>query len=204
MKIEKLTEDKIRIIFDSSDLKAKNIDLKSLMTKNLERQDFFNIILEKAKNEVGFNTDGCKLLIEAFSTPDNVFVFTITRYLPDNISNKKLTVKRRSLNKTDKQALYKCNNFDTFCDFCKYLNSEYKYNLRLLSKNTYLYLYNNTYYFFMKNIISDEFAIKSFYSIASEFLTPIHYSSSFESKLLEYGKVIIKGNAIMTGIKYFC
>ena len=204
MKIEKLTENKIRIIFDYSDLKTKNINLKSLMTENLDRQDFFNSILEKAKNEIGFNTDGCKLLIEAFSTPDNVFVFTITRYLPDNISNKKLTVKRRSLNKTDKQALYKCNNFDTFCDFFKYLNSEYKYNLRLLSKNTYLYLYNNTYYFFMKNIISDEFAIKSFYSIASEFLTPVHYSSSFESKLLEYGKVIIKGNAIMTGIKYFC
>ena len=55
----------------------------------------------------------------------------------------------------------------------------------------------------MKNIISDEFAIKSFYSIASEFLTPVHYSSNFESKLLEHGKVIIKGNAIMTGIKYF-
>ena len=108
MKIEKLTEDKIRIIFDSSDLKAKNIDLKSLMTKNLERQDFFNIILEKAKNEVGFNTDGCKLLIEAFTTPDNVFVFTITRYLPNNISNKKLTVKRKSLNRTNKQALYRC------------------------------------------------------------------------------------------------
>lgn len=204
MKIEKLTEDKIRIIFDSSDLKARHIDLKSLMSKNLEHQDFFNIILEKAKNEIGFNTDGCKLLIEAFSTPDNVFVFTITRCLPDNISNKKVTVKRKSLNKTDKQALYKCNNFDTFCDFCKYLNSEYKYNLRLLSKNTYLYLYNNTYYFFMKNIISDEYAIRSFYSIASEFLTPVHYSSGFESKLLEYGKVIIKGNAIMTGIKYFC
>lgn len=203
MKIEKLTENKIRIIFDYSDLKAKNIDLKSLMTENLERQGFFNGILEKAKNEIGFNTDGCKLLIEAFSTPDNVFVFTITRYLPDNISNKKLSVKRKSLNTTNKQALYSCNNFDTFCDFCKYLNSEYKYNLRLLSKNTYLYLYNDTYYFFMKNIISDEFAIKSFYSIASEFLTPVHYSSNFESKLLEHGKVIIKGNAIMTGIKYF-
>ena len=36
MKIEKLTENKIRIIINSSDLENNNIDVKVLMSKTLE------------------------------------------------------------------------------------------------------------------------------------------------------------------------
>lgn len=210
MKIEKLTEDKIRIIVSSSDLELENLDIESIMSKAIERQGFFTYMLEKAKDEVGFNTDGCKLLIEAFSTSDDILVFTITKYSAQDTNNKVLNpnkvglkVKRKSLNITNKQALYKLKSFDEFCEFCECITKEYKFDIKKLSKNTYLYLYNNTYYLFMKNIIIDNIALKSFYSIASEFLTPIHYSNNFESKLLEHGKLIIKGNAIITGIKYF-
>lgn len=208
MKIEKLTENKIRIIVNPSDLELENIDIKSIMTKAIERQGFFFHILEKAKDEVGFNADGCKLLIEAFSSSDDILVFTITKYPEEgnikNInSNKKLKVKRKSLNISNMQAIYKFNNFDEFCDFCECINKQYKYDIKKLSKNTYLYLYNNTYYLIMKNKNLEEMQIKNFYSIASEFLIPVHYSNNFENKLLEYGKTIIKGNSIVTGIKYF-
>ena len=208
MKIEKLTEDKIRIIVSSSDLELENMDVKSIMSKALEHQGFFTHMLEKAKDEVGFDADGCKLLIEAFSTSDDILVFTITKY--DNTSNKILNpnkvglkVKRKSLNTKNKQALYKLKSFDEFCDFCECINNEYKFDIKKLSKNTYLYLYNNTYYLFMKNISINNIALNNFYSIASEFLLPVHYSNIFENKLLEYGKTVIKGNAILTGIKYF-
>ena len=210
MKIEKLTEDKIRIIVNSSDLKLENLDIKSIMSKAIERQGFFTYMLEKAKDEVGFNTDGCRILIEAFSTSDDILVFTITKYSIDSTSNKTLNpnkigvkAKRKSLNITNKQALYKLKSFDDFCDFCECISKEYKFNIKTLSKNTYLYLYNNIYYLLMKNINIEELARKNFYSIASEFLSPAHYSNNFESKLLEHGKLIIKGNSIVTGIKYF-
>lgn len=39
MKIEKLTENKIRIILKSADLKVEHIDVKAIMTKNTENQD---------------------------------------------------------------------------------------------------------------------------------------------------------------------
>lgn len=210
MKIEKLTEDKIRIIVNSSDLKLENVDMNSILNEAIDRQGFFIHMLEKAKDEVGFNTDGCKLLIEAFSTSEDILVFTITKYSPENISNKQLPpskvglkVKRKSLNSTNKHAIYKLDNFDEFCDFCEYLNNQYKFDINKLSRNTYLYLYNYTYYFIIKNINLEDVALKNFYSITSEFLTPVHYSSNFESKLIEHGKLIIKGNAILTGIKYF-
>ena len=208
MKIEKLTEDKIRIIVNPSDLELENLDMKSIMTKAVERQGFFVHMLEKAKDEVGFNTDGCKLLIEAFSSSDDILVFTITKYSEKESSkkidlNKKLKVKRKSLNISNKEAIYKFGCFDDFCDFCEYINKEYKFDVKKLSRNTCLYLYNNTYYLLMKNINIEEIAIKNFYSIASEFSVPVHYSNNFESKLLEHGKLIIKGNSIITGIKYF-
>lgn len=208
MKIEKLTENKIRIIVNPSDLYLENIDIKSIMSKALDRQDFFIHMLEKAKNEVGFDSDGCKLLIEAFSTSEGILVFTITKY-SENESNQNVNlvnkpkVRRKSLNIGNKNAIYKLNSFDEFCDFCEYINKEYRYDIKRLSKNTYLYLYHNNYYLFMKNINIEKNAIKNFYSIASEFLIPVHYSDNFENKLLEHGKLILKGNSIITGIKYF-
>ena len=102
MKIEKLTENKIRVIVKPSDLDIKNLDIRSFMTKALKEQNFFTNMLKKAKEEVGFNTDGCKLLIETFSSSDDIFIFTITKYSPQesqknsNVSNKKLTVKRKT------------------------------------------------------------------------------------------------------------
>ena len=75
MKIEKLTENKIRVIIKPSDLKLKSLDIHLLLTKVLEKQTFFANILEQAKKEVGFNTDGCKLLIEAFSSFSVVIFF---------------------------------------------------------------------------------------------------------------------------------
>lgn len=208
MKIEKLTEDKIRIIVNPSDLELENLDMKSIMTKTIDCQGFFIHMLEKAKDEVGFNTDGCKLLIEAFSSSDDILVFTITKYSEREFSkntdlNKKLKVKRKCLNTTNKEALYRFKTFDEFCDFCECISKQYKFDVKKLSKNTYLYLYNNTYYLLMKNMNIDDIAIRNFYSIASEFLIPVHYSNNFESKLLEHGKLIIKGNSIVTGIKYF-
>lgn len=82
MKIEKITENKIRILVKSEDLDFENLDLHTIMTKAIEQpQGFFLDLLNRAEAEVGFNTDGYKLLIEAYSSIDEDLVFTITKYL---------------------------------------------------------------------------------------------------------------------------
>lgn len=207
MKIEKLTENKIRIVVSSSDLKVKNLDVHSLMTKALEEQNFFTDLLDKARKEVGFNADGCKLLIEAFSSFDDVLVFTITKYSPtnnkNNIAKKKLIAKRKSLKFFGKQTIYQFANFDGFCDFCNYIGQKSNFDIKQFSKDISLYLYQNTYYLVVKNInTSYEFA-KFFYSATAEFANLIRFSNTFENKLLEHGKIIMKKNAILKGIQYF-
>lgn len=208
MKIEKLTENKIRIIVNPSDLKVKNLDLHLMMDKTFEGQNFFADMLEQAKKEVGFNTDGCKLLIESF-TSDDILIFTITKYSLQEIKNNKsvsknkLIVKRKTFNTSNRQALYQFNTFDEFCNFCECLSKNIDFDIKKLSKNISLYLYHNTYYLLAKNIDTSYKRVKTFYYIANEFSSPLTFSLAFENKLIEHGKVIMKKNAITTGIKYF-
>ena len=208
MKIEKLTENKIRIIMNPSDFNNKEINLHLFMAKALEGHSFFVKLLEKAKKEVGFNTDGCKLLIEAFSSHDDVIIFTITKYevsekIRTNSNKKSLTVKRKEPDFTSKHAIYKFKSFENFCYFCEYIYHHGNFDIKKFSKNISLYLYQNTYYLVIKNINLDYKNTKFFYSIASEFSSSLRFSEEFESKLLEHGKTIIRRNAICTAIKYF-
>ena len=83
MKIEKLTENKIRVVINSEDLRNSNTKLESIVKPSSESRNLLLNILIKAEKEVGFYTEGYKLLIEAFSSSDDIFVFTITKYTSD-------------------------------------------------------------------------------------------------------------------------
>ena len=203
MKIEKLTENKIRIIVNSYDLENKNLDFKALLSRTLDSQGFFLDMLEKAKTEVGFNTDGCKILVEAFSTTDEYLIFTITKYVDksNTQTGKRPKVKMKNLNISATKAIYKLDNFDVFCDLCTYLNNNFS-NITKISKCSSLYLYNNNYYLLIRNNNISKDIMQNFYISISEFLSMANLSSNFENKLFEHGKAIIKNNAILTGIKY--
>ena len=164
-------------------------------------------LLEQAKTEVGFSTDGCRILIEALSTSDEYLVFTITKYLEPSSKGalplKRPCVKRKSLNNSSKKTIYKFDNFDYFCDFCEYLKNNLNMEIDKISKASSLYFYKNTYYLIFNNTKISQKLSKLLYITVSEFLSPYSFSNAFENKLLEYGKLIIKSNAINTGIKYF-
>ena len=51
MKIEKLTDNKIRVIINCSDLGTTKINTNIMFSKTLEGQDFFSNILKKAREE---------------------------------------------------------------------------------------------------------------------------------------------------------
>ena len=203
MKIEKLTENKIRVIIDSSELGLNNANLHNVMTKSIETQEIFLTILKKAEKELNFNTDGCKLLIEAFSSFDDILVFTITKFLPDTeTQKKKLIVKRKSFKPVNKHITCHFINFDTFCSFCYNLKALHNFVSKDLAKNTILYFWKNSYYLVLKNISNSSKEKNIFFSTLSEFGKLLPYSNIFEYKLLEHGKVIIKKNALDVGMKF--
>lgn len=204
MKIEKLTDNKIRIILNTDDLLEKNIDVKSLINNTDIAQDLFKQILKCAEKEVGFVVADSKLLIEAFVSSEGFFVITFTKFKSDikNTGNKKskLKVKRKTLYPSCKNVAFMFNNFEEFCNFCTYLNN-INFTTKL-AKKIILYEYNSRYYLVLSNI-TDTIDISPFYTAISEFAKIVSDSTNFECKLLERGKIIFKNNAIENGIKYF-
>lgn len=204
MKIEKLTENKIRVIINSDEIEKINLNFHSIMTKAVDTQGLFFDILKKAEKEVNFHTDGCKLLVEAFSSYNDFWVFMITKYKKndDSIKNetdfskKKLTVKRRP-NIFNSCKIYDFQDFNTFCDFCTSLNKIKVFDIKKLCKNSSLYKYNYTYHLVLSNINEQYIHKDIFFSLISEFAKIIKHSESFENKLLEHGELIIKKNAII-------
>ena len=210
MKIEKLTENKIRVIVNFKDLDNSNLDINFDVKNQGSLPNFFIKLLDKAEKEVGFNTDGCRLLIETFASHDDFLVFTITKYSqedllqpPTTLPKKKLSIKRKTININKKQSIYKFSNFEEFCNFCNCIKNMQDFNIKDFSKNISLYLFNNTYFLILNNINTSYKYLSKFYSCISEFAKPCSYSNNFCNKLFEHGKVIIKKDAINIGIKYF-
>ena len=210
MKIEKLTENKIRVIVQPDDLPNKKIDVNSLFSNAMEQEGLFFKMLDKAEKELNFHTEGCKLLIEAFSSIDDILVFTITKYISNeenytssNSPRKKLSVKRKTINLSQKSGIYQFENFDTFCNFCKCIYEMHDFDVNKFAKNISLYLYHDTYFLVVKNINTKYELLNRFYTTVLEFSKLSSYSENFENKLIEHGKVIMKKNAIELGIQYF-
>lgn len=200
MKIEKLTDNKIRIIMHIEDIEKNTNDIHTFFDNIMNSQNLFLDILQKAEKEVDFHTEGCKLLIEAFSTLENVIVFTITKY---SSNEKKLTVKRKTNTPTFENAIYEFENFDYFCNFCSSISKIENLNIEKLAKKILLYNYQNKFFLVFKDINFKDKYIYKFFNILSEFAKFQNFSANFEYKLAEHAKIYMKNNAILKGIKYF-
>ena len=216
MKIEKLTENKIRIVFNIEDLEQSNINIDTVLNNTPESQSLILSILNRAEKEVGFYAKDSAILVEAFSFPEGIFIFTITKSSPSfkEINDKDLSsltykrkpnAKRKSLKLNEKIAIYSFNNFDDFCGFCNVINTEMSANAELKSffKNTSLYFYNNTYYLIIYNSENKYKNLNLLFSVLAEFANLVNNSHHFEAKLIEHGEVIFKKNAVSKTINIF-
>ena len=208
MKFEKLNENKIRITLNNQDLIEKNIDFHSFMSNSKESQNLFLDMLSEAEKKVGFITKDYKLRIEALAMSDGNFILTITRFgknldaTTKTDKNKILKIKRKNLDTLSKHLIYKFDSFDDFCSLSNFVvNSDNDFYS--ISKTMILFLYKDTYYLYISNINTKQNNIKQMHTLLSEFGTYVDNSELFARKLTEYGKIIIKNNAIKTCNKFF-
>lgn len=134
------------------------------------------------------------------------FIITITRvsFGTDSQKTKKLKIKRKVNNLSSNVAIYAFSTFDDFCDFCLYINATTNFKPLIAKiKKVILYKYNSKYYLALNNFRASESILKSFCSSIVEFSSFVNNSDLFESKLVEYGEIIIKNNAISTCLKHF-
>ena len=141
MQIEKLNDDKLKVVLNKKDLKENDIDLNTFMANSLDSQELFLDILDIAEEKFNFYVDDSKLLIESISLANDIFIFTITK-VNENISTN-----------TSINNIYCFNSFDHLADALKLINLsinkiyKYKnhYNLNLVNDNHLNYILNEFY-----------------------------------------------------------
>lgn len=158
MQIEKINNDKLKVILNTNDLKENNIDLNTFMANSLESQDLFLDILDLAEEEFNFYVDNSKLIIEAVSLANNVFIFTITK-----LSDYKML---DSLN-----YIYCFENFDDFSNILPFSNQ---------NMFEHLYTYQNKFYLMIDKKDSMNYLLEEFSSSKIN-------SSCLENILIEHG-----------------
>jgi adapter protein MecA 1/2 len=208
MKIEKISDDKIRITLNKDDLRKNDIDFQSFISDPLESQDAFLDMLEKARDELDFNTDNYRIMVEALAMSNGTFILTVTRISKEKNKNTyskpKINVKRKASPINSKKAIYCFNTFDEFIGYCEFVKDDELKNIENFSACTELYEYNSKYYFVIESINTSMILLKSFTACITEFAHFVDDSDLFESKLLEYGNLIFKEDAISRMFKTFC
>lgn len=200
MRFQKLSENKLKIFLSNDELPSSK-NLNDFMSNPNDARHAFLDILDKAYNEVGFNTKDYKIKIDAVALRNGDLVFTVTKLI--KVGNDRKIAKPQKVAKSNKLsfAIYKFDKFDDFCDFCKYIKSVNISDIRSVAKKVELYLYSNNYYLSIININHNYRYLAKFYCSITEFCK--YYSSKelFASVLHEKGELIIKNNAIASYLK---
>lgn len=203
MRFEKLNEDKIRITLSNEDLIKKDIDFHSFMSNSIESQDIFFDMLEEAEKEIGFVTKDYLIRIDALAMSGGDFVLTVTRSLPEKIKSgvkKKVHIRRKNAKLNSSLFIYCFESFDDYCSFIDFFNRN-GFKCNNLAGSVLLYEYKDLFYLAIGDINLNYPDLKRLFSCITEFASFVNHSDVFASKLVESGKLIMKHNAIRTGVR---
>lgn len=193
MKIEKLTENKLKITLSIDDLEERNINLHAFMYNTKESQDLFWELLQTAEKECGFNVDDSMIYVEASTTGAGNFTLLVTKTnenapIVEKLSKSKkytkpnIKLKRKQVPLKAESSIYIFESFDDICGFCNICDTE------ILHDNT-LYSMNEIYYLKIDYIP---------YNMILDYATIAKNPVLLEAKLNEYGKIVIEKNALQT------
>jgi len=201
MRIEKISENKIRIFVSFDDLEERDIDLSSFNYNSPETQELFWDLMEQAELELGFETHESQLCIEAVTDVEQGFVITITKiddegdfesiqkFIKNRYRRNDLKIKKKPGSNTSTVLIYNLESFDDLCYLCARLKPLY-------SGDSTVYQCEGSYYLVLKRMDDVEQYPAKIESIVSEYGDRILNIMFFEGYLNEYGTIMIENNAI--------
>ncbi|MCX8129224.1 MAG: adaptor protein MecA [Clostridia bacterium] len=208
MKIEKISENEIKVTISISDLEERNIDLNSLNYNSPAAQELFWDMMEQAEVQYGFNTSDSQLCIEALPDSDEGFIVTITKmdedgdfesiqkYIKNKFKKNDLKVKRKNRKIYSTLMIYSFREFEDLCSLSKKISSLY-------SGDSSLFKYKETYYLVLTRSSLTISNTKLFEVMLGEYGNKVPNTGFYEGYLNEYGTKIIEYNAIEILNNYF-
>lgn len=201
MRIEKISENKIRIFVTFDDLEERDIDLSSFNYNSPETQELFWDLMEQAELELGFETHESQLCIEAVTDVDQGFVITITKidedgdfesihkFIKNRYRRNDLKIKRKTSNICSTVMIYNLESFDDLCDLAVRLKPVYL-------GDSAVYQCEGSYYLVLRRITDANHNQAGIESILAEYGDRVLNVSFFEGYLNEYGTLMVENDAI--------
>jgi adapter protein MecA 1/2 len=207
MKIERISENVIKVTISITDLEERNIDLDTMNYNSAAAQELFWDMMEQAELELDFEITNSQLVIEPYPDEGEGFIITVTRVDDeDDFESIQKFIKNR-YHRTDIKVkkskrlspavlIYSFEDFDHLCQLAKKLERIYK-------GDSSLYEYNSKYYLVLRK---DGFlAIDTIMmaNLLAEYGNRVHNVSFIEGYLNEYGTLLMRKNCLETLRNYF-
>ena len=201
MRIERISDNKIRVTISINDLEERNIDLTALNYNSPAAQELFWDMMEQAEVEFGFDASDSQLVIEASPDSDEGFIVTITRvsedgdfesiekYIKNKYRSKDLKGKKKSRKVYSSIMIYSFSSFEDLCSLSKRI-------LPLYTGESSLYKYKNTYYIILTRGNLSSANMKTLEILISDYGRKVLNISFYDGFLNEHGIKIAEGNAL--------
>ncbi|MCM3586476.1 genetic competence negative regulator [Mesobacillus maritimus] len=192
MRLERLTNNKIKIFLTTDDLSDRGLSKEDIWKDSMKWNQLFHDMLEEASDEFGFEILGT-VAVEIFSLQAQGMVMIVTMgeieydeepFDDDGYIEMQVTLEGREI------ILFEFENIEDVIQLAKRLKDA---GVRGGS----LYVLDGTYYMSMYGLESDS---EQIVSLLAEYGSPSILSIH---RLNEYGKLIIDENAVDTLVYYF-
>ena len=208
MRVEKISENKIKVLIDSTEAKELNIDSSMLARNTPEVQRMFRMAIRIAEESADFYIDGAKLFVETIPSYTDGIGMLITKVcsegeLEEAVNNcsyrgvirrneipSAVTVRKKQL-----KLIYRFSDFDAVCAAARELCAVYVGDSSLYKLEDMFYLYLAP---------SDAVSLMEADMILPEFAHKMEHGQFVHGRLNEYGELMIKHDAILVLTEYYC
>lgn len=204
MKVEKISENKVKIILTIEELESRKISLKELENNTALARDLFFDLIEENNLDEEFKLEDSQLLIEASSDNENLFVVTITKVddFPTNIKPYSKSVDSKNCTSKSKKNykvtsnIFVFSNIDDILSFCDKAKNE-----EIFCGRNSLYKDEKNYFIIFSNNATKNKKFINTFSLLSEYCTSYHNFDILSANIKEKCKLIISNNAIQRLMK---
>ncbi len=214
MKIEKISDNQVKIILSHQDLEARDIRIAELAYGSEKTQSLFREMMEQASIECGFDADNVPLMIEAipFAVDGITIIVTKVASVSDIEERFSLleqlkqvdTSKTKSRRKNEKRKQEKTSNISIFSfDSLDTVTSASVRLYGIFNGTNILFKNQNRYFLFLQNDSpQDSISSDDIDAVLSEYGQK-HISTAISKHYLtEHGEIIIKNPAIKIMAQY--
>lgn len=194
MKMERLSQDKIRIFLTFDDLMERGIQKEDMWREIPKVHELFSEMMDQAYNELGFDVTG-PLAVEVFALPAQGMVVIVTKG------------KMEAKSEEDEEDVYELEVTLEQSDLVSYAFSDFEYLIdaakavrHLVQEGGVLYHYRSQY---ILVIDPEEMEERDFHLLVALLSEYGEATSVTDAVLEDYGKVIMADDAVQTLCKHF-